>query len=100
MVRAVVQQQIDHDGKAPAQKTYEEHMECLDSVHRMSQMPHETSQPGSSYSRLSSETPQLYTSIPRLAPAVEPDSSLIDNGNPAEVVSFYTCVSLPQRMTI
>ena len=57
-------------------------MEFLDIVSRVSQMPPGTSQAGSSHMRLGSGKPQSNMSIPCGAPAMELDSSLIQNPKP------------------
>jgi len=98
-VPAVVQLQTDDDAATPAPTTFGEHMECLDIVFGILQMPQGTSRPGSSHMRLGSGKPQLNTSIPGLAPTTEPDSLLTQNGKPVELESFNPCISPPQRIT-
>jgi len=89
---AVVQPQTDNDAAAPAPTTFGEPMECLDIVAGISQMLQGTSRPGSSHMRLGSAKPQSNMSIPCLVPTTEPDSSLILNAKPVELISFDPCI--------
>jgi len=91
-VPAVVQQQTDDDAAAPARTSFGEHMECVDIVPRLSQMPQETSGPGSSHIRLGSVKLQLNRSIPGSAPAVERNVSPSLKVKPVETVSLYPCI--------
>jgi hypothetical protein len=87
-VPAVVQPQTDEDAAAPTPKSFGELMECLDIVPGVPQMPQWTSRPGRSHMTLGSGKVQSNLSILCLAPAPEPDSSLIRNAKPVELVSF------------
>jgi hypothetical protein len=51
-VPVVTKFQMDHDAAAPAPTSFGEVIKYLDIVPRISQMPQETSRPGSSYIRL------------------------------------------------
>ena len=75
-------------------------MECLDIVPGISQMPQGTSRPGCSHMWLGPGKPQSNMSIPCLVPATEPDSSLVQIGQPVELVSFDLCICGPQQITI
>jgi hypothetical protein len=75
-------------------------MECLDIVPGISQMPQGTARPGSSHMWLGPGKPQSTMSIPCLVPATEPDSSLIQIGQPVELVSFDPCICGPRQITI
>jgi len=72
-VPAVIQLQTADNPVAPAQTTFGVRMECLNIVPGISQMPQETSQPGSCHIRLGSVMPQSNMSIPGLEPSVEPN---------------------------
>jgi hypothetical protein len=87
-VPAVVQPRTDQDAAAPAPTTFTELMEYLDIVPGISRMPQGTSRPGSSRMKIGSGQLQSNIRIPCLAPASEPDSSLIQNAKPVELVSF------------
>jgi len=88
LVAAVVIAQTDDGPLAPQPTSFGECMECLDILPGISQMPQETSQPGSCHVRLGSGKGQLNTRKLGPAPAAEPDSSVIQNAQPVELVSF------------
>jgi len=67
---------------------------------RISQTLQGTSQPHTSDYRLESGKAQSNTSIPGLAPAAEPDSSLILNVKSVEHRIFCPCMMRPQLITI
>jgi len=94
-ILAVVKPQKDNDIAAPAPTLFGEHMDSLDIVPWISLMPHGTSRPGSTHISLCSGKLQSNMSIPGLAPAVEPDPSLIQNTKPVDLVSIYPAYSLP-----
>jgi len=100
MVPAVAQPQTEDGVTAPALTTFGERLECLDIVPGISQMPHWTSRPSSSLIRCGSGKLRLNTSIPVLAPAAKPDSALIQNVKPVQLISFYTCRQPPNLTTI
>ena len=99
-VPAVVQPQTDDDAVAPARNTSGELLECLDIVSGISQMPQGTSRPGSTHMRIGLGELQPSMSILCLATGTEPDSSLIWNANPVELVSFDPCIHDRQLITI
>jgi len=99
-VPAVIQPKTDNDAVAPAPPTFGDLMECVDIVPGISQMPLATSRPGSSHMRLGTGKPQSNTSRYGLAPATEPDSSLIQNAKPVELVTLYPCIEPLQQITI
>ena len=90
-VPTVVQPQLDHDAAAPALTTFGELMECLNIVPSIPQMLQRTSRPGSSHNRLGSGKPQWAMSLRGLAPAVEHDSSLIQNAKLVELICIDRC---------
>jgi len=90
-VPVVVQAQTDDDASAPPPTTFGELMERLDIVPGISQMPQETSRPGSSHIRLGSVKLQSNTNISGLEPAIEPDTSPLLKAKPVEPVSFFPC---------
>jgi len=83
---------MDDDAVAPAPTKFGEHMECLIIVPGMSQMPQGTSRPGSSHILLRCGKPQWNMNISGLAPATEPNESIVQNAKPVELVSFYSCI--------
>jgi len=88
-VPAVVKPQIDMAAATPSPTTFGERMQNLDIVCGQSQMPVVTSRPGSSQIRLGSEKPQSYKLIPDISPDTAPNSTPIQDANPAEPVRFY-----------
>jgi len=88
-VPAVVQQQTDFDAATPVLTTIGEHLECLDIVPGILQMPQETSRPGSTHIRPSSVKLQSNTSISGLETAAECDTSPLLKAKPVEPVSVY-----------
>jgi len=99
-VPAVVKPQTDDDAASPAPTTFGEHMDGLDLVPRISQIPQGTSRPGSSHIPLHSGKPLLNISISGLAPAADRNLSVIQNANAVELRSFLPCISPPQLITI
>jgi len=91
-VRAVLQPQTDDDAVAPALRKCGDLLACLDIVARIAQMTQGTSRPGRSHMSRGFGNPQSNTSIPSFAPAVETDSSIIQNVKPVELVSFFPCI--------
>jgi hypothetical protein len=67
-------------------------MDYLDIVPGQLQMPQGTSRPGISHMTLGSGKPRLDTCIPGLAPAIEWDSSPLQNENPIKPGSIYPCI--------
>jgi len=99
-VTAVVQPQTDDDAAVPALTTFGERKECLDIVPATSKMLQGTFRPGSSHMWLGSGKPQSNRSRPCLASATQPDSSLIQNAKPVELIHFNHCIEPPQLFTI
>jgi len=99
-VRAVVKLWTDDDAAAPAQTTYGEVMECIDIVPRISQMLQGTSRPGSGHIGLRSWKPQSNMSLSSPAPTAKLDSSISQNVQPVDFVSFHPCMWSPQLITI
>jgi len=96
----VVNLQMDDVAAAPAPTTVGEHMECIDIIPGILQMPQETSQPGSSCRRLGSRKPQWKHCIACLPPDMETNSSPTQNTKPVEPVSFYPWIFPAQLITI
>jgi len=95
MVQATVKAQTDTSPDIPFQTTFEELMQTIDIVPGQSQMPQETSRPGSSQMRLVSEKPQSHTVIASLLANVVANSSLIENAMAVEPISFDPRLSRP-----
>jgi len=91
-VPVVVQPQTDDDASAPPPTTFRKLMERLDIVPGISQMPQGTSRPGSSHIWLCSVKPQWNTSMSRLEPAIEPNTSPLLKAKPVEPEGFYMCI--------
>jgi len=91
-VPAVVQLQTDDHAAVPAPTTFWERMECLDIAPGILQMPQGISHPGSSSMTLGSGKSQSNMSISGLAPTTEPDSLLIQNAKPVELIRFYLSI--------
>jgi len=100
MVPAVVKPQIDSTAATPSPITVGEHILTLVIVRGQSEMPAVTSRPGSSQMRLRSEKPQWHKFIPVLSPGMATNSITIQDANPVEPVSFYTCMKHPTLITI
>jgi len=94
-VPAVVKPQIDMTAATPSATTFGELVQTLHIVHRQSQMPAVTSQPGSSQMKLGSEKPQPHKFIMVLSPNMAPSSTPIQNAKPVEPVSVYQCILYP-----
>jgi len=99
-VPAVFQLQTDDDAAAPAPTTIVEPMECLDNVPGISRMPQGTYRTECSHNKRGSGKPKSNKSISGYVPAAMPDSSLIQNAKPVELVSVYLSILPPQQITI
>jgi len=99
-VPTVVQLQTKDNTVASALTTFGEHMDDLDIVPGISQMPQGTSWPQSIHMRLGSGKPQSNTSISGLFPAAGPDSSTLLIAKSVEPGSFYRYILPPQQITI
>jgi len=86
---AVIHPRIDDDAAASASTTFVEIMQYLDTVPWILQLPQGTSRPRSSHMRLGSGKPRTFACKNGLAPATEPDSFLIPNGKPLQLLIFY-----------
>jgi len=91
-VPEVVQPQTNDDAPAPPPTSFEELIESLDIVPRISQRPQGTSRPGSCHIRLGSVKLQSKSGIPSCEPAAEPDLSMMLKAKQVEPVSFYPCI--------
>jgi hypothetical protein len=91
-VPAVVQPQTIEDALAPPPTTLGEHMESLDIVPGISQMPQRIFRPGSSHIRLALVKPQSKSSIPCREPAAKSNLLMLLKAKPFEPVSFYPCI--------
>jgi len=92
MVPAIVQLETDDDAVAPAPTTFRKHLDCLEIVPRISQLPHGTSRPASSHMRLVSMKMQSITSVSGLEPAAQRDTSPLLKAKPDKPASFYPCI--------
>jgi len=91
-----VKPQTDDDVAAPSTTSFGELMECPEIVPVMSWMPQRTSRQGSSNTKLGSGKTESDTGRASLAPAVEHESSPIQNAKTGEPVCFYPCILPPQ----
>jgi hypothetical protein len=94
-VLVVIQPQTDDDASEPPPTKLGEHMERLDIVHGISQMPQGTARPGSSHIRLGSVKPQSNMNICGLQPPSEWDTSPLLKVKPVEPVRFCPCILPP-----
>jgi len=91
-VRPVIEQETNDDPSACAPRTFWELMESLDPVPGISQKRRGTSRAGSSPVRVDSGKPQSNMTIPGLAPAGVPHSSIIQSAKPVELVRCYSSI--------
>jgi hypothetical protein len=90
-VLAIVQLQMNNDPSTAAPKTFQEVMECLETVAGISQMLQQTSQPGGSHIRLGSVKLQSHMSTSGIQPTSERNTSPLLKAKPVEPVSYYLC---------
>jgi len=91
-VLAVVKTQPDRTAATPSPTTFGELMQVLDIILRQSQMPHVTSQQGSSQMRLGTEKPQANNHILSRMPDALPDSSQMEIATPVQPSSFHPSI--------
>jgi len=91
-VPAVVKPYTYDDTANGAPTTGREIVESLDIIRGISQMPHRTSRPGSSFLKLGSGMTQSNECIVSYSPDQEPNSSLFKKAKPMESVSLYWCI--------
>jgi len=90
--QAVITLRMDDVAAAPAPTILADLMKTLDFVPKISQMPQETSRPGSSHMWLGSGKQHSNKWIASLLPNAAHTSSPIQNAKPVEPVSFYPCI--------
>jgi len=99
-VPVAVQPQTADDAASFVPTTFGVPTETLASVPGKLQMPQVTSRPGCSHMRLGSWKPQRHECIPSLPPTPMPDWSSFQHSKHDEPVSFNTCISHPNLITI
>jgi hypothetical protein len=87
-VLVVVQPRQGDDASAPPQTAFAEHMESLDVILGILQLPQGTSRPGSCHIWLGLVKPLPNSSISGPEPAPAPDRSPLLKAKPVEPVSF------------
>jgi len=99
-VPEVVQSQREKNATWSASTPVAEPMETHDTLHRKSQMPQVTSQPGSSQMRLGLQKPLIYEGIQSFPPTPPLDSSVIQISMHVEPVSYNPCTQSSKLITI